>query len=435
MRREAPFALFALIVLSVAAPAAAETPIVRRVLDNGMTVLVREDAGVGVMAVSLMVRSGSAFESADTAGITNFLQRMMVRGTRRHTALSLAETAEELGGSIDASGDVEYAEIRGTALARHWEALLDLVAEVAMEPTLPAAELDKERALLLGQIRTRADMPFSRAFDAALADLYGSHPYAWPSLGRQESVARLDRNALLARYVEIYRADRIVLAVSGNVPRSRVIAHAEKLFKRLPTAGGRAGQPSSEAVPKSERRLVERAARQAQVIVGYLTPPLTHPDYAIVRVLGAVLGGGMSSRMFVELRDRRGLAYSTGVMTTYRTGPAFFVPFIGTAPANADAAVAGVLSEVQRMRDDQVNDRELSRAKAWLLGNLTMDRRTSARHAWYLGFFELVGAGVDWPERYRRAVEAVTAADVARVARQYLGRPTVVVLRPAEPAR
>ena len=432
MRRAA---LFALIVLSVAAPAAADAPIARRVLDNGMTVLVREDAGVGIVAVSLMVRSGSAFETPDVAGITNFLQRMMVRGTRRHTALSLTETAEELGGSIDASGDVEYAEIRGTALARHWEALLDLMAEVATEPTLPAAELDKERALLLGQIRTRADMPFSRAFDAALADLYGSHPYAWPSLGRQESVARLDRDALLARYAEIYRADRMVLAVSGNVAHARVIAHAEKLFKRLPIAGGRAGQPNGEAVPKAERRVVERAVRQAQVIVGYLTPPLTHPDYAVVRVLGAVLGGGMSSRMFVELRDRQGLAYSTGVMMTYRTGPAFFVPYIGTAPANADAAVTGVLAEVERIRQQPVDDRELARAKAWLLGNLTMDRRTNARHAWYMGFFELVGGGFDWPDRYARAIEAVTVADVSRAAARYLTRPTIVVLRPSETKR
>jgi predicted Zn-dependent peptidase len=429
-------ALAALMVVTLTAPAvSAEPAVTRRVLPNGLTVLVREDPGVGVVAVSLMVRGGSAFETAQTAGVTNFLHRVMLRGTRKHSALGLAEAAEELGGSLDASGEVEYAEIRGTALARHWEALLDLVAEVALEPTLPQAEIDKERALLVGQLRTRRDMPFSSAFDTALAELYGAHPYAWPALGRLESVSRLDRDTLSARYAETYRADRMVLAVSGSVPHARVQVQAEKLFKRLSRAGGPATAPAGEATPRGERRLVERAARQAQVIVGYLTPPLTHPDYAPVRVLGAVLGGGMSSRMFVELRDRRGLAYSTGVMTTYRTGPAFFVPFIGTAPANADAAVAGVLSEVQRMRDDQVNDRELSRAKAWLLGNLTMDRRTSARHAWYLGFFELVGAGVDWPERYRRAVEAVTAADVARVARQYLGQPTVVVLRPAEPAR
>jgi predicted Zn-dependent peptidase len=154
-----------------------------------------------------------------------------------------------------------------------------------------------------------------------------------------------------------------------------------------------------------------------------------------MRVLGAVLGGGMSSRMFVELRDRRGLAYSTGVLTTNRTGPALFLPYLGTAPANSDAAVAGVLAEVERLRRDRVEERELGRAKAWLLGNLAMDRRTSARHAWYLAYSELVGGGWDWPDRFARAVEAVTIADLARVADRYLARPTVVVLRPAEKAR
>jgi predicted Zn-dependent peptidase len=405
------------------------------VLPNGLVVLVREDPGVGVVAASLQVRTGSAFETPETAGVTNFLQRALLRGTSRHGALALAEAAEDLGGTLEASGDVEYAEVRGTALARHWEALLALVAEVALEPTLPAAELETERRLILGQLQARADQPFPRAFDTALADLYGPHPYAWPAPGRAESVRRLTREALLARYAEAYRADRMVVAVAGNVPRRRVVAVAERLFRGLPGASGSLSRPAAEAAPRAERRLVERDARQAQVLVGFLAPPLDDPDHAAVRVLGAVLGGGMSSRLFVELRDRRGLAYSTGVITTHRTGPAFFLPYLGTAPANADAAVAGVLGEVERLRRERVEERELARAKAWLLGNLAMDRRTSSRHAWYLAFFELVGGGWDWPERYARAVEAVSVADLSRVAERYLARPTVVILRPAEAAR
>jgi zinc protease len=418
-----------------ASAAAAQPVVVREVLPNGLVVLVREDPAVGVVAASLLVRSGSAFETPETAGVTNFLQRMMLRGTKRHSALALAEAAEELGGTLEASGDVDYAELRGTALARHWEALLALLAEVAVEPTLPAAEIERERTLILGQLQMRADQPFPRAFDAVLADLYGDHPYAWPALGRPESVTRLKREALLERYTAAYRADRMVLAVAGGVPRQRVIAAVEKLFKRMPGASAIAMPPRAEAAPRGDRRLLERDARQAQVLVGFLAPPVTHPDYAAMRVLAAVLGGGTSSRMFVELRDRRGLAYSTGVMTSNRAGPSIFLPYIGTAPANADAAVAGVLAEVNRLRNDRVEDRELARAKAWLLGTLAMDRRTSARHAWYLAFFELVGGGWDWPERFARAVDAVTVSDLARVADRYLAQPTVVVLRPAEATR
>src|SRR5205823_14839908 len=110
-------------------------------------------------AAWLLVRSGAAFETGDTAGVTNFLQRAMLRGTKRHSTLALAEAAEELGGTIDASGDVDYAEVRATALARHWEALLALLAEVALEPTLRAGALGKECGMILGQLQTRADQP------------------------------------------------------------------------------------------------------------------------------------------------------------------------------------------------------------------------------------------------------------------------------------
>jgi predicted Zn-dependent peptidase len=426
-------ALVGLLLTAVPA-AAAELPVARRVLPNGMTVLVREDRGVGVVAASLQVRAGSLFETEATAGITNFLQRVLLRGTEKRSARAVAETAEELGGSLDASGEVESAEVRAAAIARQWEPLLALLAEVVLEPTFPAAEIERERSLLLGQLQTRADNPFPRAFDTALRDVYGAHPYAWPALGRRESVSQVTREALVAHYRTIYRPDRIVLAVSGNVPSAEVIAAAERLFRRLPAAAGAPSAPSVEPTPRSEPRVVEREARQAQVLVGFLAPPLAHADYAPVRVLAMVLGGGMSSRLFVELRDRRGLAYSVGVLATARTGPALFAPYLGTTPASADAALAGVLGEVARIRTQPVDEREVGRAKAYLLGNIAMDRRTSARQAWYLAFYELVGAGWDWPQRFARAVDAVTAEDLARVAQRYLVHPTVVVLRPAKDA-
>jgi len=400
-------------------------------MPNGMTVLVREDPGVGVVGASLQVRAGSLFESEATAGITNFMQRVLVRGTAKRSALAIIEAVEELGGSLEALGEVESAEVRGAAIARQWEPLLALLAEIVLEPTFPATEIERERRLVLGQLQTRADNPFPRAFDTALRDMYGAHPYAWPRLGRAESVTQMSRDALIAHYRTVYRPDRMVLAVSGNVSRDAVLAAAERLFRRLPSAEGAPMPPTIELTPRgAEPHIVERDARQAQVLVGFLAPPVVHADYAPVRVLAMVLGGGMSSRLFTELRDRRGLAYSVGVLATARTGPALFAPYLGTAPGNADAALTGMLAEVERIRAEIVGEPELARARAYLLGTLAMDRRTSARLAWHLAFYELIGAGWDWPQRFARAVESVTAADVARVAQRYLVHPTVVVLRP-----
>jgi zinc protease len=423
-------ALALLTTLGIAEAAAPPPAVVRRVLPNGLTVIVRPDPAVGVMAASLQVRAGSLFETAETAGITNFLHRVMVRGTKRYTALQLTEAMEDLGGSLEASGDVEYSEVRGTALARNWEALLGLLAEVALRATLPSEEVERERRLIQSALQTRGDTPFQRAFDAVLHDLYGPHPYAWPSVGRRESIERIDRAALQAHYAAIYRPDRMVLAVSGHVPGERAVRVAERLFRTSPPTAAPPAVGGVGATPRAERRVVERPVQQAQILVAYLAPSLTEPDYAAARVLGTVLGGGMSGRLFTELRERRGLAYSVGMLGTFRTGPSFLVTYTGTAPPNAEAAEAGVLAEIGRIRGEPVSQRELARAKAYLLGNLAMDRRTSARHAWYLAFFEVVGAGWDFPERYVRAVEAVTAADVARVAQRYLTRPTVVVLQP-----
>jgi zinc protease len=422
--------VLALLAAAAGAEAAPPPPVIRQVLGNGLTVLVRPDASVGVAAASLQVRAGSLFETPETAGITNFLHRVMVRGTKRHGALQLTEAVEDLGGSLDASGDVEYGEVRGAVLARNWEPLLKLIAEVSRQPTLPAEEVERERRLIQSALQTRGDTPFQRAFDSVIQDLYGAHPYAWPSVGRRESIERISRAALQAHWAAIYRPDRMVLAVSGNVPGDKVVKTARRLFGDMPAAPAAVRANPVEVTPRAERRLLERPVQQAQVLVGYLGPSLTAPDYAAVRVLGTVLGGGMSGRLFRELRDRRGLAYSVGVLGSFRTGPSFLVTYLGTAPPNVEAAEAGVLAELQRIRGEAVGERELARAKAYLLGNLAMDRRTSARYAWYMAFFEVIGAGWNFPDRYARAVEAVTSADVSRVAQRYLTRPTVVVLQP-----
>jgi len=431
MRPSSRFVLGAGAALLVIGSVAAEADVVsRHVLANGMTVLVRESHGAPVVAISLQTRAGSHFETAGTAGVTNFLQRVLLRGTTKRSAVRLAEAAEDIGGQLDAGADVESAHVRAEALARHSEALLELVAEVVLSPAFRPEEVEKERRLVLSQIRARADSPFQAGLDGLLRALYGPHPYAWPSLGTRASLERLTREALVARYREIYRPDGMVLAVSGEIESKRVVKTAERLFGKLARPGGEGPTPPPVGEARTVRRVLERPAHQAHVMVGYRGPGLGDPAYPAVRVLTAVLGGGMASRLFVELRDKQGLAYSVGALTPYRTESAFIAAYVGTAPASLAAAEAGVMRELERLRTGGVGASELARAKAYLLGTLAMDRRTNARRAWYLAFFEVVGAGADFPERYARAIEAVTGEDVAAAAARWLVHPSVVVLAP-----
>jgi predicted Zn-dependent peptidase len=414
----------------VPAAAAAEPPSVGRyLLPEGLRLLVRDDPGAPVVAISLQVRSGTMYEGPTTAGLSHYVQRVMIRGTKTRSARRIIDSAEDLGGSLDASADAEHAEIRGTALAPHANALLELVADVALSPAFPPDEIERERRLILSQIQTRAETPFALALDTMTALLHGAHPLGLPVLGHKASVERFGREDLVSHYRRVYRASSMVIAVSGGVARDGIRREVERLFARTPP--GAADEPSPQTARASlGRRMIERPLRQAHVLLGFPGPGLAEPDYAPGKLMSAILGGGMSGRLFARLRDARGLAYSLGMLNPSRRGPSTFVTYVATSADNLDRAEAALHEELERFRLAGPTDAELDRARAYVLGNLAMDRRTNARHAWYLAFFELAGVGWDYPERYGRALGAVTATDVTRVARRYLERPTTVVVKP-----
>jgi predicted Zn-dependent peptidase len=354
----------------------------------------------------------------------------MVKGTTRRSGAELAEAIAGLGGKLSAAGDVDYSGISATALGRFWRELLALTAELALEPKLVQEDVATERDWLVSRIQRQRDNPSARAFDEFYAALYGSHPYGLPTLGTPAALARIDRAALVAHYRTVYRPERMILTVSGQVRAGEVLGEARRLFGGLAPGGGRA-EPGNAPPARGARRLVvEQAAQQAQILAGGLAPPLDHADHAAVKVLATVLGGGMAGRLFAELRDKQALAYTASAFADPVKEPGALILYLGTAPANAERAEAALVREIERIRTEVVTPEELARAKGYLLGNYAMDRRTNARQAWYMAFYELEGVGQDFPDRYRRAVEAVTAADLQRAARAYLEPLTIVVLRP-----
>jgi predicted Zn-dependent peptidase len=427
-RRALGLAVLGLALLAPA-PVGGET-VYRERLGNGFTVLVRENPLAPVVAVSLMVRMGVRWESPAEAGISNFVHAVMVKGTTRRSGAALAEAIAALGGKVSAAGDVDYSGIEATALARFWRELLGLVAELALEPRLAPEDVDAERDWLLARIQRRRDSPSGRAFDEFFAALYAPHPYGQPVLGTPETLRRIDRAAIVAWYRTFYRPERMVLAVSGQVRAAEVAAEARRLFGTL-AGGGEVVPPRSPRPAGGGRRVVvEQPAQQAQIVAGALAPSMTDPDHAAVRVLATVLGGGMAGRLFAEVRDRQALAYTASAFYEPVRGPGALVLYLGTAPATVEAAESALRREVERIRSEPVGPAELDRAKGYLLGREVMGRRTNARQARFLAFYEIQGVGLDFDERFRRAVQAVTAEDVQRAARAYLDPLTVTVLRP-----
>jgi len=431
IRRALAVALMAVLAAPwlAAAQAPGEGMTVAR-LDNGLTVMVRENRVAPVVAVALLLRMGSRWETPANSGISNFTHAVMVKGTTKRSGGDIADLVASLGGKISAAGDIDYSGVQGTALARFWRELLDVAAELALSPKLDPAEVDRERDWLLSRLQRRRDNAPARAFDEFYANLYGAHPYALPNLGTRESLARIDHAAIVDWYRRFYRPERMTLVVSGQVGASEVMAEARRLFGGL-AAGAPASDPRIPPPQPSGRRVVvTQPAQQTQIVVGGVAPPLDHPDHAVVKVLSTILGGGMAGRLFVELRDKSALAYTAASFYDPVHEPGALILYLGTAPDNAVKAEQALLAEVQKVRDVPVSPEELARAKGYLLGRYAMDRRTNERLAWYLAFYEVEGVGRAYPERYRRQVEAVTAADVQRAARTYLGMLSSVVLGP-----
>ena len=408
----------------------------KTVLDNGLTVIVRENNVAPVVAVSLLVAMGGRWETADNAGISNFLQAVMVKGTAKRDGAALADAVAALGGKMNAYGETDYSEIRSSALARFWRPLIELTAEVALQPRLLASDVVTERDWLLSRLQRRRDNASARAFDELYMLLYGPHPYGRPPLGTPDSLGRIDHAAVVAWYRAFYRPKAMILAVSGQVNTTEVREEARRLFGAMP-AGDGVREPSNPPPAQAARRVVvPQAAQQAQIVVGSLAPGLGDADHAAVKVLSTVMGGGMAGRLFVEIRDKRGLAYAASSYYDPVKEPGALVLYLGTAPDNAEKAEQSLAREIARIQEQPIEAAELARAKNYLLGKYDMDRRTNERRAWYEAYYTLERVDGNYPARYRRAVEAVTVADVQRVARRYLGSLSTVVLRPsAAPAR
>jgi zinc protease len=426
-----PLVAVALLLALAAPPAGAQELAVSRTrLANGLTVLVRENPTAPVVGISLMVKMGTRWETTENAGISNLVQLMVVRGTTTRNGSQIVEAADAMGGSIEATGDVDYSEIAATALSRYWVEILDLVADVALRPTMPDGVVQAVRDFLLRQIRNRGDKPYDVALDTLTARIFGRHPYAWDPIGLKESLERLDRDALVAHYKRHYVPSSLVLAVSGRVKTAEVLTQAGRLFGGMPAGPVPVASPPAPPATAAWRETRVVPGAQAQILMGTLAPALTDPDYPAVKVLGTVLGGGMAGRFFSELRDKEGLAYTTASQYPARVDRSYFLAQLGTAPENAGRAEAALRSQLERVQRERVSDEELRVGKAYLLGNLAMDRRTNARQAWYLAAYEESGVGYEFLDRYVVAVRAVTAADVQRVAQRYLALLRTVVVQP-----
>jgi zinc protease len=407
----------------------------RTVLSNGITVLTTENASADIIAARLFLRIGTRWEPNHKAGLSHLISAVMTKGTENLSSLDIAERVESIGASLGTDSATDYFLLSLKTVSADFADMLSLAGELLRSPTFPEHEVELERRLTLQAIRSQQEQPFTVAMDQLRTAMYGAHPYAMSGLGSEETVAQLTRDDLEQYHRTYFRPDQLVISIAGRIAAKEAIALVEESFGDW--------RPSEQAKPVLELPnigsnphsvVTPQETQQSIVMLGYLAPSIEESmaDYAALKLLNTYLGNGLSSRLFVELREKRGLAYEVSAFYPTRLDKSHFVAYMGTAPGNTAIALDGLKTEVDRLCADPLSEDELQIAKNKLLGQYALGKQTNSQLAQIFGWYETLGLGVEFDTRFQDEVAAVTAEAAQEAACCCFGAPYISLLGPGE---
>lgn len=411
----------------------------RAVLDNGIVVLATENSVADIVAARFFFRVGSRYEPTHLAGISHLLSAVITKGTDRLSSQEIAEKVESVGASLGADAATDYCLMSLKTVSADFAEMVELVAEILRSPSFAASEVELERHLTIQGIRSTQEQPFAIAQQQLRRALYQNHPYALPTIGVEETVAQLDQAALSQHHQTYFRPDNLVVSVTGCIAADVAIQLIDQLLGdwQAPRHADGTVHPLPELTlptitPHPHVVATAQETHQAIVMLGYLAAPVKDPDYAALKLLSAYLSNGLSSRLFVELREKQGLAYEVSGFYPTRLDLSQFVVYMGTAPGNTSIALQGLKHEIDRLCTTQLTSEELQATKSKLLGQYALGKQTNAQIAQLFGWYEILELGLEFDALFQESIVAVTAADAQHAAERYLTDPYVSLVGPEE---
>jgi predicted Zn-dependent peptidase len=382
----------------------------KSVLPNGIRLVTERMPHVRSVAVGVWVETGSRHEPETRAGVSHLIEHLVFKGTANRTAEEIARTMDSVGGQMDAFTTKEHTCFYVQVLDEHLPLAVDLLTDILLHPLFNADELEREKSVVLQEIKMVEDTPDDVIHDIFAAQMWRGHPLGRPILGTRESVTAFDRDTVLANFGEEYVPPRIIIAVAGNVTHDR----AAELFETGFNGFSRAPVPRLSQPPTlvPSVNIVHKNLEQVHLVMGF--PGLCHaaPERYALFVLNDVIGGSMSSRLFQEVRERQGLVYSihSGVQGFIDTGTVYI--YAATDAQNFSKVLKSILKELRDLRKDGVRPDELKRAKDHLKGSLMLSLESTssrmnrlAKHEMHLGAFLTMDEMLD-------AIEAVRLEEV-----------------------
>ncbi len=392
----------------------------RTTLDNGLRILTASMPQAQSVSCFVMLAAGSRYETSETNGIAHFAEHMFFKGTeRRPTARDLAAEVDAIGGEFNAFTGKEYTGYYVRCAAEHRDTALDVLVDMLRNSKFDPEEIDREKGVIVEEMNMYFDTP--RDYISGVYDdlVYGDQPLGWDILGRKETIQAATRDTFLGYLGRWYKPSRMVVGVAGDVGDG-LVERIGELLGDLEDAETGAPAPVLAPTNGSRVKLHTKASDQAHLCLGVRSYPLDHPDRYVLELLRVVLGGGMSSRLFTEVRERRGLAYYVYAANQSHTDAGSLYAQAGVDVKRVDDAVRTIVGELAKVADEPVPADELEKARAFAKGRFVLQLESPQGMNLYGLRREVLEGRAPDPTEVLAGLDAVTAADVQRVARDVL---------------
>ena len=394
---------------------AAPRSIKKNVLPNGLTILTERMEHIRSVAIGIWLKAGSRHEDAELNGISHFVEHMVFKGTRNRTAQDIARQMDSIGGNMDAFTGKETICFNAKVLDEHLPVAIDVLSDIVLNPLFEAKDITREKGVIQEEIKMDEDNPDYLVHEIFTQNFFKGHPLGKPILGTNETVRRLNQDSVRRFYSERFSPENLVISAAGSLDHSQFVQLIKSRFAGLK----RSGESIKEEAPATFARITTRnkkSLEQVQICMGVPSPHISHDQRYVSYVLSTLLGGGMSSRLFQNIREEKGLVYSIYTdLNPYRDTGCMCI-YAGTSAESAPKVVSEVVNEFRRLKNERVSDEELRRVKDQLKGNLMLSLESStarmsnlARQDMYFDrFFDL--------DEIIERVEAVSSEDLSELA-------------------
>lgn len=390
----------------------------KKVLKNGLRVITVPMKDNPTVTVLVLVEAGSKYETKEVNGISHFLEHMCFKGTmKRPQAIDISKELDSLGSQYNAFTAQEYTGYYAKSDARHFRKIFDVVSDIYLNSTFPDAEMQKEKGVIIEEMNMYEDMPQRHVQDLMMKLLYGDQPAGWNIAGEKKNILNMKREDFTAYKNKHYLPEATVLIVAGQVTEREVMSEANKIFGKIPR--GKKGQKlkTKDIQDKPQALINFKKTDQTHFVLGVRTYDLFSEKNVVLSLLGGVLGGGMSSRLFIKLREEMGAGYYVRAYNDAYTDHGFLQISAGVNNQRIDEVLTAVLEECKKLKNQKVSEEELDKVKEYLIGNMKLSLESSDDIANFFGGQELLKREIlDAPEKIKK-IRKVTADQIQVLAK------------------